>query len=256
MPNPSHQLLNRTRLDRFISKALQVKRSEVRLMLASGRILVDGQAAESISQVVHTFSHICLDGDILLNNTPQYLMMNKPVGVVSATKDAQHKTVMDLLRGGSLRGESLQGESLNGEQRAGLHIAGRLDFNSSGLLLLTNDGHWSRRLSAPETRVSKAYRVTLEDPIEPHYVEAFAEGMYFAFEDLTTRPARLHILSEHLAEVYLTEGRYHQIKRMFGRFNNKVTSLHRFAIGGLYLDEALQAGQSRGLSADELERVF
>lgn len=241
MPNISHQLLSRTRLDRFISKALQIKRSEVRPMLAAGRILVDGQVATSINQVVHTFSHICLDGEDLLHNTSQYLMMNKPTGVVSATKDAQHKTVIDLI---------------GREQGAGLHIAGRLDFNSSGLLLLTNDGHWSRRLSAPEQRVSKAYRVTLEDVIEPHYVEAFAEGMYFAFEDLTTRPARLRILGEHLAEVYLTEGRYHQVKRMFGRFDNQVTSLHRFAIGGLHLDEALLPGQSRALSADELTQVF
>ncbi|MEH6550763.1 MAG: 16S rRNA pseudouridine(516) synthase [Pseudomonadales bacterium] len=227
----------RTRLDRFISSHAGINRRDVRAVLASGRVLVDGVMAREINQVVHEFSHIVLDGKVLQANTPSYVMMHKPAGVVSATKDPRHKTVIDLL---------------DRPDRSSLHIVGRLDFNSSGLLLLTNDGRWSRRLSLPETKVAKVYRVKLAKALTQDYVAAFAEGMYFAYEHITTRPAILKILDETEAEVVLEEGRYHQIKRMFGRFDNEVLELHRVSVGGLSLDPNLAAGQSRDLTAAEL----
>lgn len=224
----------RARLDRLVSQHTGCHRKDVRLLVAQGRIAVDGQPARAINQVVEQFTRVSLDGRTLWGATPVYLMMNKPRGVVSATRDEQHRTVLDLL------GDDNPGE---------LHIAGRLDLNSTGLLLLTNDGRWSRWLSAPDQGIAKRYRVTLARPLTPDYVAAFARGMYFGYEDLTTRPARLKILSEFEAEVELTEGRYHQIKRMFGRFRNPVLQLHRVAIGELQLDEALAPGQYRPLSA-------
>ncbi|TXS91910.1 pseudouridine synthase [Parahaliea maris] len=227
----------RARLDRFISQQTGIARKDVRPLVARGRIAVDGQPARAINQVIEQFTHVSLDGRILQGATPIYLMMNKPRGVVSATQDEQHRTVIELL------GEEYPGD---------LHIAGRLDLNSTGLLLLTNDGRWSRWLSSPEQRIAKRYRVTLARPLTPEYIEAFAQGMYFSYEGITTRPAGLKILSEFEAEVELTEGRYHQIKRMFGRFRNPVLTLHRVAIGELELDETLAPGQSRALSSQEL----
>jgi 16S rRNA pseudouridine516 synthase len=206
-------------------------------MLAQGRILVDGIPAQDARQFIDEFTRVTLDGNPLQARTPTYLMLHKPVGVVSATKDAKHKTVIDLLD---------RTDSLN------LHIVGRLDFNSSGLVLLTNDGRWSRRLTSPEQKVIKQYSVALAKPITEEYVKAFAEGMYFPFEGITTRPAQLEILGESLAKVSLTEGRYHQIKRMFGRFQNQVLSLHRTAVGNLYLDPALAPGQNRELTPAEV----
>ena len=100
------------------------------------------------------------------------------------------------------------------------------------------------------------YRVTLEHPLTEHYIEAFTQGMYFPFEDITTRPASLTILSDHSAELRLTEGRYHQIKRMFGRFNNKVLTLHRIAIGNVTLEPELGPGQFRPLTQVELNGLF
>jgi 16S rRNA pseudouridine516 synthase len=232
----------RFRLDRFISSRTGVNRRDVRALLASGRVGLDGRAAREINQVIDQFSHITLDGKVLQDYSPTYLMLNKPSGLVSATSDDRHRTVIDLLD-----------TSLDINTGKDLHIAGRLDFNSTGLLLLTNDGRWSRRLACKLNPVEKVYRVTLEKALTQDYVEAFAKGMYFPFEDITTLPAALTILSDHTAQLRLIEGRYHQIKRMFGRFNNKVLTLHRTAIGCISLDPDLTAGQYRPLTWVELD---
>ena len=131
---------------------------------------VDGAMATGISQVVDHFSRIELDGKILQAREPVYFMLHKPCGVVSATRDGKHQTVIDLLAK---------------KDREQLHIAGRLDYNTTGLVLLTNDGGWSRSLSEPGRNVAKTYQVCLENPLTPHYIQAFAEGMYFPYEDLS-----------------------------------------------------------------------
>ncbi len=230
----------RTRLDRFMGTQAGINARDVKLMLARKRIVVDGTAATDTRQIIDEFSHVLLDDRILQSNTPHYVMMHKPIGVVSATKDEQHKTVIDLL---------------DYSYCTSLHIVGRLDLNSSGLLLLTNDGRWSRHLTAPEKKIEKVYRVTVKNPITEDYIEAFAEGMYFAYEDITTRPVKLNIISDTVAELILVEGRYHQIKRMFGRFRNPVLQLHRIAIGNLSLGSTLSPGQSRELNDEEISSV-
>lgn len=228
--------ISTNRLDRFISKKCQVGRRSVRLFIAQKRILVDGQLAASAEQIVNKFSHIVFDGHQLQNNKASYLMLHKPVGVVCATKDEIHQTVLDLV---------------DHPDKESLHIVGRLDLNTSGLVLLTNDSRWSEKLTSPENKVNKHYRVTLKNKLSDEYIDAFAQGMYFSYEDIITAPAKLEIISDHVADVWLTEGRYHQIKRMFGRFRNPVAALHRIAIGKLVLDESLPVGSSRDLSDDE-----
>ncbi|MBV1880116.1 MAG: rRNA pseudouridine synthase [Pseudomonadales bacterium] len=230
----------RTRLDRFLSMTTGINRGAVRLMLAKGRVQVDGVTARDIQQIVHQFSVITLDGTVLQENKPVYFMMNKPLGVVSATRDKKHKTVIDLMPPCD---------------SSSLHIAGRLDFNSSGLLLLTNDGAWSRNLSSPENRVKKYYRVTLEKPVMKEYIQTFRAGIYFDYEGITTQPAELTILSEYLAEITVIEGRYHHIKRLFGHFQNRVLNLHRYRIGNLNLDSRLALGQYRTLSENEMRDI-
>lgn len=228
-----------SRIDRFISRNVEgISQKDVRLILAQKRVMVDGKVLTEIAHVIDRFSHVTLDGDVLQNNTPVHIMLNKPKGVVSATKDVKHKTVVDLL----------QRDVIDG-----LHIVGRLDYNSTGLLLLTNDGRWSRELMHAEKKIEKVYRVILEKPLQEKYIHAFQEGMYFNFEGIKTLPAKLRILSEFEAEVTLIEGRYHQVKRMFGRFDNKVLELHRVSIGRIVLDPSLQYGQSRELVASEIK---
>lgn len=235
---------SRSRLDRFLRANANINRRHVREVLARGRVSVDGVVATDINQVIDIFSHVTLDDKTLQKNQRRYVMLNKPMGVVSATTDKKNKTVIDLL---------------DFDYKEQLHIVGRLDFNSTGLLLLSNDGAWSRDLTSPEGKVAKRYTVGLENPIldseKETYIKAFQNGMYFEFEDITTLPAGLNILDSHTAEVTLIEGRYHQIKRMFGRFDNKVVTLHRDSIGELGLDELLAPGQSRELTSEQIANI-
>lgn len=235
------------RIDRYISKKLGINRRDIKLMLAQGRIEINGELVREITTIVEEFDRVLLDGKLLQAKQPTYIMMNKPIGVVSATKDKLHKTVIDLLP------KALLG---NHEVAHDLHIVGRLDLNTSGLLLLTNDSRWSRKLMSPEEKVNKVYQVTLQNELADEYIEAFSAGMYFEFEDITTQPAELKIVSKHVAEVVLKEGKYHQIKRMFGRFRNPVLALHRSSIGNLLLDTCLVEGESRALTSDEVSNIF
>lgn len=235
------------RIDRYISKKLTINRRDIKLMLARGRIEINGEVIREISTIVEEFDRVLLDGEVLQDKKPVYIMLNKPIGVVSATQDELHTTVIDLLPEVLLNNDGIKHD---------LHIVGRLDLNTTGLLLLTNDSRWSRKLMAPEEKVNKVYQVTLQNELTDEYVSSFADGMYFSFEDITTQPAQLSILSDKVAEVVLKEGKYHQIKRMFGRFRNPVLALHRSSIGNLRLDEDLKEGQSRALTSEEVSAIF
>ena len=229
------------RVDRFLSNLPQFNRQQVRLLLAERRVTVDGVAVSDPHHDVREFSLICVDDAVLQAGKPaRYFMLHKPQGCVSATSDPQHPTVLDLL---------------DEPDKAELHIAGRLDFNTTGLMLITNDGQWSRRLTQPQTKLPKVYYVQTEQDIGPEYAATFAAGVYFAFEDLTTQPAELELLGPRTARLSIIEGRYHQVKRMFGHFDNKVTGLHRERMGPLALDASLAPGQYRPLTDDEIRQV-
>ncbi|PMV18570.1 MULTISPECIES: pseudouridine synthase [unclassified Pseudomonas] len=229
------------RVDRFLSNLPRFNRKQVRLLLVERRVAVDGVAVSDPHHEVREFSRVSVDDEVLQAGKPaRYFMLHKPRGCVSATSDPQHPTVLDLLD------EPDKGE---------LHIAGRLDFNTTGLMLITNDGQWSRRLTQPQTKLPKIYLVETEQAIGPEYAMTFAKGMYFAFEDLTTQPAELELLGPRRARLSIIEGRYHQVKRMFGHFDNKVIGLHRERMGPLVLDATLAPGQYRALTDDEIRQV-
>ncbi|MBB3272099.1 16S rRNA pseudouridine516 synthase [Pseudomonas sp. OG7] len=229
------------RLDRFLANLPSLNRQQTRLMLVQRRVRVDGQVVSDPLTEVREFSRVELDDQVLQAGRPaRYLMLHKPTGCVSATQDPQHPTVLDLLP------EALRGD---------LHIAGRLDFNTTGLMILTNDGQWSRRLTQPATKLPKHYLVDTEDEIGEYYEAKFREGFYFAFEDLTTLPAQLDILGPRQARLAIVEGRYHQVKRMFGFFDNKVVGLHRESMGAIRLDPDLAPGAFRELTAEEIATV-
>lgn len=229
------------RIDRFLSNLPCFNRQQVRLLLVERRIRVDGQVVNDPHFDVREFSRVECDGQVLQAGKPaRYFMLHKPQGCVSATRDPEHATVLDLI---------------HEPDKDTLHIAGRLDFNTTGLMLITNDGSWSRRLTQPQTKLPKIYYVETEQPITPEYVQVFAQGLYFAFEDLTTLPATLELLTATSARLGIVEGRYHQVKRMFGHFNNKVLRLHREQMGPLALDNDLEPGQYRALSDAEIASV-
>ncbi|EJN37686.1 pseudouridine synthase family protein [Pseudomonas sp. GM84] len=229
------------RLDRFLANLPCYNRQQVRLLLVQRRVRVDAKVVTDPQAEVREFSCVEVDDQLLQAGRPaRYLMLHKPAGCVSATQDPQHRTVLDLLPA---------------ELREDLHIAGRLDYNTTGLLILTNDGQWSRRLTQPTTKLPKHYLVETEDEIGDHYVAKFREGFYFAFEDLTTLPAQLDILGPRQARLAIVEGRYHQVKRMFGHFDNKVVGLHRESMGAIQLDPRLAPGEFRALTGDEIATV-
>lgn len=229
------------RLDRFLTNLPCYNRQQARLLLVQRRVRVDGAVVTDALHEVREFSRIEVDEQLLQAGHPaRYLMLHKPTGCVSATHDSEHRTVLDLLPA---------------ELRDGLHIAGRLDFNTTGLMILTNDGQWSRRLTQPATKLPKVYLVQTEDEIGEHCIAKFAEGFYFAFENLTTLPARLELLGPRRARLEIVEGRYHQVKRMFGYFHNKVVALHRQSMGSIALDPNLGPGQYRALTPQEVATV-
>lgn len=229
------------RLDRFLANLPHCSQQQARLLLVGRRVRVNGGVVSDGTRDIRVFDRVELDLEVLQAGKPaRFFMLNKPAGCVSATADPQHQTVLDLLA------ERDKGD---------LHIAGRLDFNTTGLLLITNDGLWSRRLTQPASLQGKTYLVQTEDPIDPACVARFAEGIHFRFENLVTRPAQLELLGSHQARLTLHEGRYHQVKRMFGHFRNKVIGLHRERMGPLRLDPALRLSEYRPLTPEEIAAI-
>lgn len=230
------------RLDHFITKKLGVSERTARGEIVGGKVRVDGEFVQQLRANVDRFSEVEFNGETIQTAVERlHFMLNKPVGVVSATTDAEHETVLDLIEH---------------PDKATMHLAGRLDRSSSGLVLLTNDGRWSEQLTNPDRKIAKIYLVETDRPIPESAVERFAAGFFFETENLTTRPAKLEILGEREARVTLHEGRYHQIKRMFHRIDGiRLVSLHRIRIGEIALPENLDFGEFRALTEPEISSV-
>lgn len=219
------------KLDRLIARHDCMGRQAAHLAIAAGRVRVGDSIVTDSHHPVDRFTQVMFD-DVAIQQPERalYLMLNKPAGILCATRDDRHQTVIDLI---------------DDTDKHTLHIAGRLDRATSGLVLLTNDGRWSKRLMAAEHKVPKVYLVETAEPIASDAVEAFARGFYFHTEDITTLPAELVILGECRARLTLHEGRYHQVKRMFHRVNNRVVRLHRESIGSITLPADLHSGAWR-----------
>jgi 16S rRNA pseudouridine516 synthase len=226
------------KLNRLLAKHDSTGRTRAHLWINAGLIRVNGQKVTDGGFEVSRFDRVEKEEALIQpGKRALYVMVNKPAGYVSATIDAEHPTVVDLI---------------DDPDKAELHVAGRLDRASTGLVLLTNDGVWSKGITEPVFKLAKTYRVETVERIMPEAVEAFAKGFYFHTEDLTTRPAQLVCLGECEARVTLWEGRYHQIKRMFHRVGNRVASLHRESVGQLELPPELAPGSWRWLTDEEV----
>ena len=225
------------RLDRYITHHTGRSQKEVLRLLSAGVVRVRGEVEKGNRSEVDRFTEVSVGGEVLPFEEALYFMLNKPAGYLSATSDPEHPTVMELI---------------DHPQRDELHLAGRLDRASTGLLLLTNNGRWSKHVTEPGSGVGKTYLVETAEDISEETARQFAEGIYFAYEDLTTQPANLEVLSTREARLTIREGRYHQVKRMFHAVGNRVTALHRESIGGLVLEAGLAVGEARRLTEDEV----
>lgn len=224
------------RLDRYVSQATGASRSQARQMIRRGQVSVAGVVTKDAAAAVAETAAILCAGEALSLPRPLYLMMHKPCGLLSATEDREQVTVLSLLPAGLA---------------ARVRLVGRLDKDTSGLLLLTDDGAWSHRIASPRHIVSKTYLAELAEPLVDTAEDRLAQGVMLRSESEPTKPARLERLSATRVRLTISEGRYHQVRRMFAALGNRVLSLHRERIGDVVLDASLAAGEWRELTADE-----
>ena len=222
------------RLDKYLSDANIGTRSEVKELIKKGKIKVDGVIVKDAGTKIDG-QLVEADGVKVEYSEFRYYMLNKPAGVVTATEDKE-KTVMDLLEGINTKN---------------LFPVGRLDKDTEGLLLITNDGKLSHNLLSPRKHVDKCYYVELADRITPEAIKELTNGVDIG-DDTYTAPAKLDTISPNSIYLTITEGRYHQVKRMLKAVNNEVRYLKRVSFGPLELDPELKPGEFRELEADEL----
>ena len=229
------------RADKYLSVALGISRTDAKQLLKSGKVYFDD------IKVTRGEAKISEDSKVTVNGQPAeykkyiYIIMNKPEGILSAATDKRVKTVVDILP------ENLK--------REGLFPVGRLDKNTTGLLILTNDGDFGHKVTSPKTNTEKCYYAELDGVVLDEYVDLFKEGATLADGEVC-KSAILEKITETTAYVTVTEGKYHQIKRMFGVVGLGVNKLHRVSIGKLTLPEDLNSGEARELKTQEIPKIF
>ena len=231
------------RIDKFLSQVMNISRIDAKKLMRSGVVLLNGAVCKDAATKVNCLNDtVVVNGKHLAYNKYIYIMMNKPDGVVSASNDPKEKTVVDLVP--------------DHLKRRGLFPAGRLDKDSTGFVLLTDDGDFAHRILAPGKHVPKTYEVTLQRAVFDDEIAELASGPVLDNEKL--QPVEVTLIDDdiHLYSVILREGRYHQIKRMFAKQGNLVLSLHRVQIGGLALDDTLLPGLCRELSDTEVDMII
>lgn len=228
------------RLDNFLNKALSVSRSEASKIIKDKKIIVNDKIVTKKDTYIDEQKDVIkYNGEIITYKEFIYIMLNKPKGYLSATKDGKEKTVIDLI-----------------DIKRDIFPVGRLDKDTEGLLLLTNNGKYAHYLTSPNHHVEKKYYVELEKDIKPEDIILFCEGLEIRDgkdELYMTKPAKLDSITNNSCYVYITEGKFHQIKRMFEKLDNKVTYLKRVKFGEIELDETLKLGQYRELTEEEIK---
>ncbi|MBQ8267935.1 MAG: rRNA pseudouridine synthase, partial [Clostridia bacterium] len=220
--------MKKQRLDKFISNQLLLSRSIVRTGILKGRATVNGSVVRNAGEIIDADSDcVTYEGNTVGYKEYIYILMNKPKGVLSASTDKSRKTVVDLVP------QSIR--------RQGLFPVGRLDKDTTGLLLITDDGVFAHNCISPKKEISKSYVVTLDGDINDGMIKVFNEGVVLA-DGTVCKSAKLERISENVARIIITEGKYHQIKRMFGTVGLGVNDLRRESIGGLTIPDTLKEG--------------
>lgn len=227
------------RLDKFLSHHLGISRSQVNKSLKASHVTVDGEVIKSGACHISPEQIVKYQDNVIeAVNQKRYLMLHKPQGYVCSNDDPDHPTILYFID------EPMADK---------LHSVGRLDLDTTGLVLLTDDGQWSHRITSPKHHCKKVYLVTLAHPLSVDLVTLFAQGIQLNGEKTPTKPATLDILDEYHARITISEGRYHQVKRMFAAVGNHVIALHREQIGEIILD--MPEGEYRSLSKHEIESI-
>lgn len=228
------------RLDKFVSDAAALTRSESRKAIKYGRVTVDGIVAKDIAMHIPENAKVLLDGEEILYKKFVYIMLNKPRGYVSATEDKKQNTVLELLDPSYARYQ--------------LFPVGRLDLDTEGFLLLTNDGETAHNLLSPNKNFGKTYFLRLENDISDKEMDLLEKGVDIG--DCVTKEAKAKRISSNEIELTITEGKFHQIKRMAKAVGNNVVYLKRLSYGELYLDKELEIGEYRCLTEEETDYLY
>lgn len=228
------------RLDKFISSQTNYSRKDIKDLVKKKQVLVNGEVVlKSDIKVDNLVDKIVVCGEEIIFKKSVYLMLNKPKGYVSASFDKNDKTVIDLVP--------------DIYKHRNLFPAGRLDKDTTGLMIITDDGEFAHNILAPNKHISKTYNVTIDIDMNEDMVLGFKNGVNLS--DGECKSASLEITGKNTGIVILTEGRYHQIKRMFGCFGAKVVELERIAMGNFYLPSDLEQGECREFTKDELDKL-
>lgn len=226
------------RLDKLISNSTAFTRSQAKFAIRGGKVKIDGTVCKNSAQQVTEESNVEYMGVVINKAQPRYIMFNKPTEVVCANKDKDHATVFD---------------SLFLPRPDTLHVAGRLDIDTTGLVLITDDGQWLHRITSPKHNHKKVYLVELDSPITEKQIRILEEGVQLKKEKKRSLPAEIEIIEDKIIKIIISEGKYHQVKRMLAAVGNHVVKLHRESIAHIKLDENLKEGQWRELTEAEIE---
>ena len=229
------------RIDKIIASQGKYSRSEVKKMLSQGRIKVNEKIVKKAEEKIDIENSIISIDNINLNFKKNlYLVLNKPKGYISATEDRNQKTVLELVP--------------DEYKRKGLFPAGRLDKDTTGMMIITNDGGFAHDILSPKKHIAKTYKVTIDIEITEKMKKDFAKGI--VLKDHVCCPAIIRVENENTALITITEGKYHQIKKMFLSLKNEVVSLKRISFDEIYLDEDLLEGMSRPLNKEERNKLI
>ena len=230
------------RIDKMLSNACNISRSEIKRFIKRGEVTVNGKIIKTADEKIDPEnSEVQLKGQTVGYNKFVYIMLNKPKGILSASNDKNRKTVVDLVP------EEMK--------RQKLFPVGRLDKDTTGLIIITNDGEYAHKIISPKNKTGKVYIATLDGELETNLIGEFEKGVVLA-DGTRCRPAKLEILESNVARLTLFDGKYHEVKRMFGVFNLGVNELHRQAIGNLVLPKTLESGNCKLMSDEDVKKTL
>lgn len=224
------------RIDKFICKSTELTRNEAKKVLKSGEVRVNGEVVKNPATQVHENNTVDIDGQELTPRTSRYIMVHKPLDTICSNVDEVYPSILHYVEV---------------DKAFDLHIAGRLDADTTGLVIVTDDGRWSHNIISPKKECNKVYRVWLRNPVEESAIEQFKYGVQLQGEEGLTKPGILDIIEPQEVLLTITEGKYHQVKRMFAAIGNKVVGLHREQIGCVELAD-LPLGEWRYLTEQEV----
>jgi 16S rRNA pseudouridine516 synthase len=230
------------RLDKYVAHSTNYSRADVKRLIKAGDVRVNQQQVSNPALHINSDSDVVsLLGQTLSLRTLSYYMLHKPKGYVCSSDDAENPIALDLL---------------NIEEKNKLHFAGRLDKDTTGLVLITDDGEWSHKITSPNNECPKHYLVTVAEKLDQNLIEIFNQGIQLKNESKPTKASELIIHDAYTATLIIKEGKYHQVKRMFAAVGNHVIGLHRTQVGRMQLDGSLNEGEYRMLTEDEIASVY